>query len=347
MRRRGGASGVELLREVAQGLAAGWPAGLTVLSGDDLYHLDRAQRLLLDGLTGGADASGFGRTVFGEDKVDVSAVVAAARSAGMFAPRRVVFVSDVAALEGEPDALVEFAAAPPPRSHLLVRAPALDLRRKLHQILRERGKTLDFVSPEHGAGAADARRLARDKGLELDPSAAAFLAQLVGGDLYRLDAELEKLRAWLGAAGGPVGPDAVREVAAGSGLLTGWELADAVTVRDRAEGLAAARRLARAGEEAVRTVGGVAWRARVLLEAKALESQGRRRDEVLGVKGAFFFREKLALGLERYTLAELLAFPAALLEADRTLKSRSIDASAVLERLVDRLTGGAPTVEHA
>jgi hypothetical protein len=40
-------------------------------------------------------------------------------------------------------------------------------------------------------------------------------------------------------------------------------------------------------------------------------------------------------------MAELLAFPAGLLEADRALKSRAIDPRAVLESLVDRLTGGA------
>jgi len=346
MSRRDGPTGAELLREVAARLAAGWPAGLTVLTGDDLYHLDKAQRLLLEGLAG-ADASGFGLTVFGEDKVDVAAVVAAARSAGMFAPRRVVFVSDVAALEGEPESLIEFAGAPPPRSHLLVRAPALDQRRKLHQALGRSGSTLTFAAAEHAAGAADARRLGREKGLEIDASAAAFLAQLVGGDLYRLDHELAKLRAWLGGAGGRVDAEAVREVAASGGLLSGWELADAVLRRDRPAGLAAARRLVRAGEEAVRTLGGVAWRARVLLEAKALEAEGRRRDEIVRAVRAFYFREALVEGLERYTMDELLAFPAALLEADRTLKSRSIHPAAVLERLVDRLTGSVPMAGRA
>ena len=81
--------GADLLRKVEKELEREWPPGLTVLSGDDLYHLDRAQRRLLEVLTQD-DASDFGLTVFGEDKVDLAAVVSAARSVGMFsfAPAR-------------------------------------------------------------------------------------------------------------------------------------------------------------------------------------------------------------------------------------------------------------------
>ena len=49
-----------VLAELREGLERGWPAGLTVLTGDDLYHLDRSQRLLLDGLVpeGSSDFAG-------------------------------------------------------------------------------------------------------------------------------------------------------------------------------------------------------------------------------------------------------------------------------------------------
>jgi DNA polymerase-3 subunit delta len=335
--------GAQLLARVERELAAGWPVGLTVLTGDDLYHLDRAQRLLLERLAG-EDTGGFGLTVFGGDeKVDVAEVVAAARSVGMFAERRVVFVRDVGALEGEPDALVNFAESPPQKSHVLVRAPTLDKRRKLHQALDRRGRKLDFAAGPGGAGVADVRRMGREHGLDVDPAAAALLAELAGFDLYRLDGELAKLAAWIGGTGGRADVEAVRAVAASGGLLSGFELADAVLRRDRAAGLAAARALVRSGEEAVRIVGGVAWRSRVAREAKALELAGRRpRDVVERLRSAYYFRDALELALARYSMGELLAFPAALAEADRTLKSRSIAPSVVLERLVDRLTGAAP-----
>ena len=80
-------------------------------------------------------------------------------------------------------------------------------------------------------------------------------------------------------------------------------------------------------------------RARVMIQAKALLAEGRRADEVVRATRAFYYRDALLQGLSRYTLEELLAFPTTILQADRTLKSRSIHPRAVLENLVDRLTG--------
>jgi DNA polymerase III delta subunit len=96
--------------------------------------------------------------------------------------------------------------------------------------------------------------------------------------------------------------------------VSGWEVANAVMARDREGALAAARYLVDAGDEPIRIVGGLAWRARMMLQSRT------ERDA-------------------QYSLTELLKFPAALLRADRALKSRRISPRAVLEDLVDSLTG--------
>lgn len=341
-RRRGAARPASaVLAQLRRDLARGWPPGLTVLGGDDAFHLDAAQRDLLAALAP-PDPSGFGLSVYGEERVDVGAVVAAARSVGMFSPRRVVFVRDVAALDGEPEPLRAYAADPPPGSFLIVRAPALDQRRSLHKTLAGAGRLLLFESPgatDIGRATADVLALAKEKGLKVDRSAAALLAELHGADLYRVAGELEKIEAWRGADGRAVDVETIREVASGGGAMTGWEVADAVMARDRERALLAARKLVDAGDEPIKIVGGLAWRARILLQAKGLSAAGRRPDDALRL--AWSFRETLHEALERYSLAELLAFPAELLRADRTLKSRSIDPRAVLEDLVDRLTGPA------
>jgi DNA polymerase-3 subunit delta len=332
------------LAEIEQRIEQGWSPGLTVLTGDDAFSLDRAQQALLSRL-GGDDDSDFGRTMFGDEKVDVSTVVGAARSVGMFSTRRVVFVSEVGALQGDPDALAEYAGSPPPSSYLIVRAPSLDRRRKLHQTLARAGILLTFETGDMVQARRQIAQMSKERGLSIDNPSAGMLAELTGGDLYRASNELEKIRAWLGERDGRVTQETIRDVAAGGGLMSGWEVADAVMRRDRAAGLAAVRRLTAAGDEAIRIVGGLAWRARVLLKAKAMAEAGRRPDEILKRTRAFYFKQALLDGIRRYTLQELLAFPAALLRADRTLKSRSIDSSAVLEDLVDRLTGAAGSVK--
>lgn len=328
-----------LLNDLRRDASRGWPPGLTVLGGDDVYHLDTAQRELLAALAP-PDQSEFSLSVYGEERVDVGAVVAAARSVGMFSPRRVVFVRDAAILEGEPEPLKAYASAPPPGSFLIVRATALDQRRSLHKALARSGRYIQFQAP----GAADIGRstaavlaLAKDKGLKLERSAAALLAEIHGADLYRAASELEKILAWRGPGGAAVDVETIRELVSGGGALTGWEVADAVMTRDRGRALAAARRLVDSGDEPLKIIGGLAWRTRVMLQAKGLTEAGRSPDAALGQ--AWSFRDGLNEGLRRYSLAELLAFPSELLRADRTLKSRSLDARAVLEDLVDRLTG--------
>lgn len=336
----------EVLRKLRRELERGWAPGLTVLTGDDLYHLDRAQAALLSALVP-AESSPFALTVFGEARVDLAVVVSAARSAGMFARRRVVLVREIAALEGEPDVLAAYAVDPPQDSYLLVRAPVLDRRRKLHQALAGSGRQLVFARAAGAPNArleADVRTMASEKGLSLEPAASALLLEVCAGDLYRVDSELEKIRTWVGLeAGGPVTPAQVREVVAGSGLLSGWEVADALLLRDREAALAALRRLVQAGEEPLRMLGGLAYRARGMLQAKGLMEQGQGTERAIRALRAWSYERELLAGLSRYSMQDLLAFPSALLEADRTLKSRSVDPLAVLESLVDKLAAPAAT----
>jgi DNA polymerase-3 subunit delta len=339
--------GAPALRAVRERLTAGWPPGLTVLTGDDLYHLDRAQEAILGALC--PDRTDLYQwSVFGDTPVSAQALVGAARSMGMFAARRVVFLRDVASLEGEAEPLAAYAAAPPAGSFLLVRAPKLDRKRKLHKTLAEAGRLLTFRSPESDAEIAELSRvvsgLAKERGCALTPEAAGLLVAVCGSDVARIALELDKAASWLGGEGlsRPVSAEAIRELLAGAALLTGWELADALLARDRAAALQAARALADAGEEPIRVVGGLAYRVRALVQAKALAARGARGEEIVrAVRGAWFFRDALQAGMARYTLAEALAMPGRLLAADRAFKSRSIGKGAVLEVLVSELTAPA------
>jgi DNA polymerase-3 subunit delta len=237
--------------------------------------------------------------------------------------------------------LTDYAKKPPPESFLIVRAPTLDLRRKLHKALAKSGKLLVFeaASPTDTRRLlADVKAMASEKGVTLANPAATFLAEVCAGDLHRLASELGKIAAWRGDAGGTVDLASVQGIASGSGLLSGWEVADAVLLRDRPAALSAARRLVESGDVPIRIVGGLAFRARSMLQAKAMLDSGANFRQVVQAARAWPYQDKLQEGLARYTLAELLRFPALLLEADRTLKSRSISPGAVIEALIDRMT---------
>ena len=338
------------LKSVLQTLQKGWPPGLTVLTGDDLYHLDLAQSKILEALAPGAGGA-FGLSIYGDEPITTGALVGAVRSTGMFASRRVVFLRDVAGLEGDPEPIQAYASSPGAESFLIVRAPKLDRKRKLHKALAEAGVCLAFRRPvgdaELSALASEMTSMATARGVELSAGAAGLLLDVYGPDLNRIASELDKLSLWLGpgaAAPAPIDEATVRGLVSGSEILSGWELADAVTKRDAVEAIAAARRLLDAGDEPIRILGGLASRARALLRAKALTEAGVPPKAVIDGARAWYFRDALALGLKRYTLHELLAMPGRFLEADRSLKSRSLDKGAVLETLVLSLT--SPTAER-
>jgi DNA polymerase III delta subunit len=130
-----------------------------------------------------------------------------------------------------------------------------------------------------------------------------------------------------------------REVTAGGGGLSGWELADAVLARGSGEALEATRRLAEAGEQAIRTLGGLAWRARVMLQAKLAIESGMAPAQAARSIWAGVPADNLLEGLRRWPLGDLLALPGRLLKTDRALKSRGIDKWAIMESLADDLTG--------
>ena len=341
--------GGSVLRKVQADLARGWKPGLTVLTGGDLYHLDRAQTALLDALAPDR-ADGFSLSMIGEEPVTTGALVGAARSGGMFASRRVVFLKDVAALEGEPEPLRAYASDPPRESFLLVRAPKLDRKRKLHKALAEAGiclefRTLDLRGRDRQL-VADVTRaiteLASSLGLTLARGAAPMLIDLYQGDLARIESELAKIRTWLGdAASREVTPEIVADLGTGAAIASVWKLCDAIFERDATRSLAEARRLLDRREEPLRILGGIASRLRVLLQARAMRAGGATGKTILESVPVCGFGDALALGLERYTLEETLAFPSRLLAADRTLKSSGLDGGAVIEGLVRGLVGPA------
>lgn len=329
-----------VLRRLGPG--PGWPAGLTVLTGDDMFHLDAAQKAIVAHLVPPGGES-FGLRVFGADPIDAGEIVAAARSMGMFSPRRVVLVRDVGQVALESDRKIEaacaaftaYAQAPPPGSFLLVRAPKLDMRRHFHKVLSAAPHALTFTTASGDPGLVDeVRQMAQASGLTLDPEAAAFLVDTCAEDLYRVSSELDKLRLWIGGnEAAAVSLDTLREVVSGGASVSNWHVADALSVRDRKTAMDLARRVLDEGEEPLVLLGALAWRARAMLQAKAMLAAGAGAGEVQRV--ARFYKVP---ALSRWSLEELLAFPARLLQADKALKSRSIGGRAVLESLLEDLT---------
>ena len=128
-------------------------------------------------------------------------------------------------------------------------------------------------------------------------AAVELLLEVCGSDLSRIATELDKLAIWLGpdAAGGtPVDAATLRGLVAGTGLLSGWELADALTERgcgQRHRRRAAPARCGRRADSHPR-------RPRVTrplsLRAKAMTEAGAPPKAVVDAARAWYFREVLS-----------------------------------------------------
>jgi DNA polymerase III delta subunit len=336
---RSGASGPwgrAVAASVDRDAARGWPAGLTTLTGSDLYHLDLALEAILRSLAPDRDDP-FAFTILRDGRLSPAELVDRAASRGMFAAFRIVVLRDVAILDGDPEPLLRFAADPPATSWILVRAPRLDRKRKLHQALCA-GRELVFRLPE---GDAEARELldviaalAKERGVRLDTRAAAWVAAGCEGDLLRARVALDQLRDAFPDAKAPLTEGQVGAIVPASESATGWELGDHLVARDAGPALADARRYEAMGQEAIKIVGGLAFRARSLVQAKGLEAKGAPFESIVNAARAWAWRDALRAALRRWPASGARALPARLLAADRTLKSRQAPPYAAIERLI-------------
>jgi DNA polymerase III delta subunit len=109
-------------------------------------------------------------------------------------------------------------------------------------------------------------------------------------------------------------------------------VADAVAARDGETAQRLARQLLDEGENPLMFLGALAWRLRALLQAKAMLA-ARVPERAVQQATRLWSLE----AVRRFRLEDLLGFPAALLEADRALKTGG-EPRAVLQRLLSRLT---------
>jgi DNA polymerase III delta subunit len=241
-----------------------------------------------------------------------------AASRGMFAASRIVVLRDPAILEGDPEPLLRFAARPPESGWILVRAPQLDRKRKLHQALLS-GTALEFRPPQGEAEGREFREvleaLARERGVRLDARATAWIAASAEGDLLRARVALDQLRDAFPGATRPLTEAQASEIVPPSESATGWELGEHLVARDVPAALADARRYEAMGQEVIKIVGGLAWRLR---------------------------RESVLAGRGRYPKAAALSLPSGLLAVDRSRKSRQVAPFAPLERLLHDLATPDP-----
>ncbi|HET7520387.1 MAG TPA: DNA polymerase III subunit delta [Candidatus Limnocylindria bacterium] len=230
--------------------------------------------------------------------------------------------------------------------------PAL-LGRLADAVVTRGGIVEERLAPRRGELQAWIRGRARDGGVELEPRAAAMLAERVGGTVAETDVErgeqtriaageLEKLATY--ASGRPITADDVEALVADTRPASLFAITNAV---DRRDGAAALSALAHAlGEEqpALRILGALQGRISDLIVVRDLEARGAPPPEITKRVGRGNARmaERLAEAARRYSGQELERMLIGLFEADLAIKGNEMEPEPALTAWVGEFVVGMP-----
>jgi|SRR5690348_6986799 len=284
---------------------------------------------------------------------ELAAALAQARTLPMLAPRQVVIVTGVEAVEKMPEArrepqaqnLGEYFADPAPFTVLILEAKELDQRTKFAKMLLDQALVVAAELPADPhervrMAATLATQMARDQNSRIEGDAADELADLCNCDLAAMQSEIAKLAAYAGAGHSIRRADVEALVVSGKKYSV-WELAEVLAARQRGRAFQFLANVLQQGEAAPALIGTMAWMYRKLIEAQQLSphTQSYQAASRLGMRVATAeMAMRHARKIPRRQLVEGLR---ALYDADSALKAGSTNDRAVMEFVLAQITGSS------
>jgi DNA polymerase-3 subunit delta len=239
---------------------------------------------------------------------------------------------------------------PPSTALVLIERPALDHKDKkvarpwLQKWAQAAGPRvlLRKFEPLQGAQMASwLQQRARELGGELQPQAAAALAQLVGGDKDAADQELEKLLAYV-AYKRPIEAADVAAVSLPSGEQGDFfALIDALSAGNGGRAMELLQDLLQE-RDLIALFFSLVGHFRLLLQSRELVEGGKKDKDIAADLGIHPYRaEKLAAQARRFSLGALESIYRRLLILDEQIKTGELEADLAMETFVASLSAQA------
>ncbi|HET6820894.1 MAG TPA: DNA polymerase III subunit delta [Candidatus Limnocylindria bacterium] len=341
---------------------------LLLAHGDDGFQLDQL-------------VAGFAARIGAEDRVEVTperspdeAALDAARveaaSVGMFGVRLAILRQPLRAAgrsTAAGDKLIALASDLPDGAALALvdvrstrdatKPPAL-LSRLAGAVVARGGVVEERLAPRRGELQAWIRGRARDRAIDIEPRAAAQLAERIGGMVAETDvergeqtriaaAELEKLATY--ATGRAITAEDVGLLVADTRPASLFAITNAVDRRDPAAAAAALDRALAEEQPALRILGALQGRISDLIVARDLQASGATAAELtkrIG-RGNARMAERLAEAARRYSGPELEQMLIGLFEADMAIKTNVMEPEPALAAWLGQYLLGVPRAERA
>jgi DNA polymerase III delta subunit len=230
-----------------------------IIAGTDAPKVQRSVRALrlriIEENASDLNIAVFDVTEMERGRRDVGEILAAVATPGLMLGHRAVIVLNADKLKAATKAeLGELLTDLPPQTTVALVGTSFPKTDKLLKIVAGLGRVLAYDLPSRRDYPEWLGKRARDLGLHLSPTEARHLARLVGDDAWRLDTELAKLAAYVGAGPGhaslvPVGAQDIDAICTPSLDVQVWDLTDAVGRRDAAGAFRALEELIAGGDQ--------------------------------------------------------------------------------------------------
>lgn len=305
-----------------------------VLVGNERLLIDRA----VDAVRKAVDsmgAPGFNIEVFDGKGLEAAPVICAARTLPMMADMRMVLLRHAEAMTpSEQTKLADYLGDPSDSTCLVLTAAKLDGRQKLAKTAKKQGYLVEAKAPR-GRQLRDfiqAEAAAREHNIA--PQAIEALLDAVGDDLAAIDDAMERLSLFVGA-GQRIDADAVMQCVTRVRVESIWSLVDAIGLKDRRKGIAAAQSLLDDREPPLRLLAMVARQLRIVARMREALSEGLRPQEAAKRAGAPPFKAGDLTESARCFTADSLGKAFSLIaETDRALKRSKRPADVILQNAV-------------
>ena len=309
-----------------------------LIYGSEQLLLDRGVRRLKDRLAKVADLD-FNMEAFDGDGATADQVINAANTMPFLSDRRLVIVRGVDKMSAaDQSALADYAKDPAPSTALVLVATKINRGSRLYKAVDALGGAREYPAPKRGEYPAEVTKLFAEHGKQITSDAARALVEAVGRDLRRLDSEIDKVVAYVGARDRVDAADIAALVTADA--VSVFEYLDALGARDLGSALRLLGMLLASGESVHGLLAMSVRHVRNLLGARALMDRHTRVDEMAPALGMAPWQVRNVVDQAgNFTPSELSRALCGAAATEAELKSGAMDGAIVLERWVVSVVG--------
>jgi DNA polymerase-3 subunit delta len=322
------------LKELQNILQAGTVPGLILLYGQESLFVEKGMLAVRDAVVTPENRD-FNLTQFyGKDFVP-NDVVEQARTFPVFAERRLVMIKNIHESRAEQlETLLDYVEDPVPETVLLLTAEKIDARRKIFQLFKKNGVSIEFKKIYENQLPSFVRDLAKSSNLSLTAGALKLFCKRVGTNLAEVQGEMEKLVGYLGERDLADEAD-VAAIVSDTRIESIFDLTDAMGRGDRSTALTLLDRLLAEGQAPLMILAMMTrhfrqmWKISELVSQKVPQSELPRR-----VGASAYFLKGLMQQATRFDHRQYRQVFNRFLETDLALKSSGGEPRMQLEKLL-------------